>query len=114
MKKSKGYSSDTDLTADDLKELAGQFKAEYKAKRIAQRERDANDPEKIKFHQERKYIAAIVNALEGHKNMKWIFSNIEDLTVDIFRDLIKKPGNANAINAANPNFLANFRKMYGE
>ena len=32
MKESKGVESDVDLTADDLKELANQFKAEYKAK----------------------------------------------------------------------------------
>ena len=32
MKKKKGVTLDVELTADDLKELAGQFKAEYKAK----------------------------------------------------------------------------------
>ncbi len=32
MKEKKGVESDVDLTADDLKELANQFKAEYKAK----------------------------------------------------------------------------------
>ncbi len=32
MKEKKGITLDVDLTADDLKELAGQFKAEYKAK----------------------------------------------------------------------------------
>jgi len=32
MKADRGVSQDVDLTADDLKELAGQFKAEYKEK----------------------------------------------------------------------------------
>ncbi|MBE6851751.1 MAG: pyruvate, phosphate dikinase [Ruminococcus sp.] len=32
MKEKKGVTQDVDLTADDLKELAGQFKAEYKSK----------------------------------------------------------------------------------
>ena len=32
MKEDRGAAQDTDLTADDLKELAGQFKAEYKSK----------------------------------------------------------------------------------
>ncbi len=32
MKEAKGVTQDVDLTADDLKELAGQFKAEYKSK----------------------------------------------------------------------------------
>lgn len=95
-------------------QVAAKIQAEYKAKRIAQKEKDARDPEKIRFHQERKYISAIVNALEEHKNLGWVFSNIEGLTLDVFRDLMKKPGNVNAINAANPNFLANFRKKYGE
>ena len=32
MKEKKGVTYDTELTADDLKELASQFKAEYKSK----------------------------------------------------------------------------------
>ena len=32
MKADRGVQQDVDLTADDLKELASQFKAEYKAK----------------------------------------------------------------------------------
>ena len=32
MKEKKGVTFDVELTADDLKELAGQFKAEYKDK----------------------------------------------------------------------------------
>ena len=32
MKEEKGVTQDVELTADDLKELANQFKAEYKAK----------------------------------------------------------------------------------
>ena len=32
MKEERGITQDVELTADDLKELAGQFKAEYKAK----------------------------------------------------------------------------------
>ena len=32
MKEARGVTQDVELTADDLKELAGKFKAEYKAK----------------------------------------------------------------------------------
>ena len=32
MKEKRGVTQDVELTADDLKELAGQFKAEYKSK----------------------------------------------------------------------------------
>ena len=90
------------------------IQAEFKAKRIIQKQKDLNDPEKQRFHQERKYVAAIVNALEQHKNLGWIFSQIEGLTPDIFRELIKKPGNVNAFRQANRSFLDNFKKKYGE
>lgn len=90
------------------------IQAEFKAKRIEQKQKDLNDPEKQRFHQERKYVAAVVNALEQHKNLGWIFSNIEGLTPDIFRELIKKPGNVNAFNQANPKFIINFKKKYGD
>ena len=90
------------------------IQAEFKAKRIAQKQQDRNDPEKQKFHQERKYVAAIVNALEQHKNLGWIFSQIEGLTPDIFRELIQKPGNVNAFRQANQKFIDNFKKKYGE
>lgn len=90
------------------------IQAELKIKRIAQKQADLNDPEKIRFHQERKYMAAIVTALFNHKNLGWIFSNIEGLTPDILRELIEKPGNYNAIKQANPNFIDNFNKKYSK
>lgn len=89
------------------------IQAEFKAKRIAQKQKDLNDPEKQKFHQERKYINAVADALTNHKNMGWIFSQIEGLTPEILRELIEKPGNRNAINQANPKFIENFNKKYG-
>lgn len=91
---------------------AAKIQAEFKAKRLAQKERDLNDPEKQRFHQERKLVSAIVDALEQHKNLGWIFSNIEGLTIDVFREFIKKPAIANAFNAVNREFLANFHKKY--
>ena len=91
-----------------------QVQAEYKAKRLAQREKDLNDPEKIKFHQERKFISAVVDALINHKNMIYIFSQIDGLTPDVLKELLKNPGNRNAINQASPKFLENFKKAYGD
>lgn len=90
------------------------IQAEYKAQRIAQREKEANDPEKIKFHQERKLVFALTNALEQHKNMIWIFANIEGLTPEILKELLQKPGIRNAVKQANPSFIDNFNKKYGE
>lgn len=96
------------------KKLVGdKIQQEYRQKRIEQRIKDANDPEKIRYNNERKYVKAIVDALEGHKNLKYIFSQIEGLTVEIFRELIEKPGIRNEFNAANPDFIKNFHKLYG-
>lgn len=94
--------------------VAAKIQAEYKQKRMEQKIKDANDPEKIKFHQERRFVSAIVDALNEHKNLGWIFSEIEGLTPDVFRNLIQKPGNVNAFNLANPNFISNFHKKFGE
>lgn len=91
-----------------------QKQAEYKAKRIAQRKKDAQDPEKIKFHQERRVMFSLINAITEHKNLGWVFSNIEGLTPDIFREIIKTPANVNAIRQVNPSFIDNFNKKYGE
>lgn len=90
-----------------------QIQAEFKAKRIAQKAKDLSDPEKIKYHQERKYIAAVVDALENHRNMGWIFTQIEGLTPDILRDLVKKPENKSAIEQVSTEFFDRFNKKYG-
>lgn len=90
------------------------LQAEFRKKRQEQRLKDLNDPEKIRYHQERKYVMAVVDALTQHKNMIYMFSQIDGLTPEILKELIKKPENANAINQANPRFLENFKKSYGE
>lgn len=90
------------------------IQAEYRAKRLAQRQQDLNDPEKIKYHQNRKLVSAVVEALVNHKNMIYIFSEIEGLTPDVLKELLQNPGNRNAIHQANRNFLENFKKAYGE
>lgn len=90
-----------------------QIQAEFRAKRLEQRQQELNDPDKQKFHQERKYISAIVEALENHKNFVWIFSQIEGLTPEIVAELIKKPANANAITRIKATFITDFHKKYG-
>ena len=44
----------------------------------------------------------------------WILGNIEGLSVEIIKEFLKKPGYVNAFNQANPNFVANFKKRFGE
>lgn len=91
-----------------------EMQALFRAKRLAQRQKDLNDPEKQKFHQERKYVAAVVKALENRKNFVWIFSQIDGLTPDIMRELLKKPEIASAIKQEKASFITDFYKKYGE
>lgn len=91
---------------------AAKIQEAYRQKRIEQKIKDANDPEKIRYNQERKYVNAIVDALTNNCNVGWVFRNIEGLTPDIFRELIAKPGIANSIRLANPDFIDNFHKQY--
>lgn len=91
-----------------------QLQAEFRARRLEQKQKDLNDPEKIKYHQERKYVLAIVDALQNHKNMIYIFTQIDGLTPEIVRDLLQKPSNCNAFEQANPKFIENFYKLYGK
>lgn len=91
-----------------------EMQALFRAKRLEQRQKDLNDPEKQKFHQERKYVAAVVKALENRKNFVWIFSQIDGLTPDIMRELLKKPEVANAIKQEKASFITDFYKKYGE
>ncbi len=90
------------------------IQAEYKAKRIAEKQKDLVDPEKIKYNQERKYVTAVIDARKAHRNFIWIFSQIEGLTPEILKELLKKPENRNAILQQDPKFLDNFKKGYGE
>lgn len=91
-----------------------EMQALFRAKRLEQRQKDLNDPEKQKFHQERKYVAAVVKALENRKNFVWIFSQIDGLTPDIMRELLKKPEVASAIKQEKASFITDFYKKYGE
>lgn len=91
-----------------------EMQALFRAKRLEQRQKDLNDPEKQKFHQERKYVAAVVKALENRKNFVWIFSQIDGLTPDIMRELLKKPEIASAIKQEKASFITDFYKKYGE
>lgn len=91
-----------------------EMQALFRAKRLEQRQKDLNDPEKQKFHEERKYVAAVVKALENRKNFVWIFSQIDGLTPDIMRELLKKPEVVNAIKQEKASFITDFYKKYGE
>lgn len=78
------------------------------------RKQAANDPEIQKFHRQRKFVQKIVEALIAHNNLGWIMTNIEGLTPDVMRELLKNPANVNAFNTENPEFISNFHKKYGD
>lgn len=87
--------------------------AKFKKERAKARAKAANDPELIKYHNERKYVDKIVDALRSHRNFTWMFTNINGLTPDIVKELLKNPGNVNAFNAERPDFTTRFNKKYG-
>lgn len=86
------------------------FKAE-RAQKLAALEAD---PEYQKFQQQRKYVLRIVEALKAHCNVDWMLQNIEGLTVDVIRELLKKPANVNAFKEQKDTFVPNFYKRFGE
>lgn len=89
------------------------IQADYRQKRIEQRQKDLNDPEKIRYNQERKYITAVIDARRAHKNFVYIFSKIDGLTPEILKELLKKEENKSAILQQDPDFMKNFIKGYG-
>lgn len=84
---------------------------EERAKKLAALQAD---PEYQKYVHQRKYVIRIIEALKAHCNMEWMFRNIEGLTVETLRELLKKPENANAFRAQKEDFVKNFYKKYGE
>ena len=86
------------------------FKAE-RAQKIAALEAD---PEYQKYQQQRKYVLRIVEALKAHCNVDWMLHNIEGLTVDVIRELLKKPANVNAFKEQKDTFVPNFYKRFGK
>ena len=72
------------------------------------------DPEYQKYVHQQKYVVRIVEALKAHCNIEWMLNNIEGLTVDVIRELLKTPANVNAFRAEKETFVANFYKKYGE
>ena len=72
------------------------------------------DPEYQKYVHQQKYVVRIVEALKAHCNIEWMLNNIEGLTVDVIRELLKTPANVNAFRAEKDTFVQNFYKKYGE
>lgn len=87
-----------------------QFKEERERKQAAL----MADPEYQKYLIQNKYVLRIVESLKAHCNIDWMLKNIEGLTVDVVRELLKNPANVNKFKAEKDTFVDNFYKKFGK
>ena len=93
-----------------MKNVQERFKQE-RAEKIAKLQAD---PEYQKYQHQQKLVIRVVEALKSHCNMDWMFKNIEGLTPDVLRELLKTPANVNKFKEQKAEFIKNFYKKYGE
>lgn len=87
-----------------------QFKEERERKQAAL----MADPEYQKYLIQNRYVVRIVEALKAHCNVDWMLKNIDGLTVDVIRELLKTPANVNKFTAEKDTFVDNFYKKFGK
>lgn len=85
----------------------------FKQERAVKQAAAANNKELQEYHNQRKYVDRIVEALKAHKNFTWMMLNIDGLTPEIVKELLKKPENVNAFRTEYPEFVEKFNKKYG-
>lgn len=90
------------------------LQADFRAKQKEQAIKDASDPEKIKFNNNRVFVKAICEELQQNHNIEYILRVVDNLTVETLRDLLKQPENEHAFTTYDKDFVANFYKKYGE
>lgn len=73
----------------------------------------ASDPEMIKFNNQRVFMTKILEELDQHHNVPYVMKMVDNLTPDIFCELLENPANVSAINQRDPEFIEVFKKMYG-
>lgn len=86
----------------------------FKKKQAEARAAKLADPEYQKYIHQQQLVLRVEEALKNHCNMEWMFKNIEGLTPDVLRELIKVPANANRFKTQKEEFVKNFYKKYGE
>lgn len=86
---------------------------EFKKQRAKAMAKAANDPAAIKYHNQRKYVDKIIEALRAHKNFTWMFTNIKGLTPEVMKELLQNQGNVNLFRAEYRPFVEKFNKKYG-
>ena len=93
-----------------MKNIQEKFKQE-RAEKMAKLQAD---PEYQKYLHQQKLVIRVVEALKSHCNIDWMFKNIEGLTPDVLRELLKTPANVNKFNEQKAEFVKNFYKRFGE
>lgn len=86
---------------------------EFKKQRAKAMAKAAQDPAVIKYHNQRKYVDKIIEALRAHKNFTWMFTNIKGLTPEVMKELLQNQGNVNLFRAEYRSFVEKFNKKYG-
>lgn len=85
----------------------------FKKQRAKAMAKAARDPAVIKYHNQRKYVDKIIEALRAHKNFTWMFTNIKGLTPEVMKELLQNQGNVNLFRAEYRSFVEKFNKKYG-
>lgn len=85
----------------------------FKKKQAEARAAKLADPEYQKYIHQQQLVLKVEEALKNHCNMEWMFKNIPGLTVEVLRELIQVPANANRFRAQKDVFIQNFDKKYG-
>lgn len=85
----------------------------FKKKQAEARAAKLADPEYQKYIHQQQLVLKVEEALKNHCNMEWMFKNIPGLTVEVLRELIQVPANANRFRAQKDVFIKNFDKKYG-
>lgn len=93
-----------------MRDVQNKFREE-RAKKLAALQAD---PEYQKYQHQNKLVIRIEEALTNHYNIDWMLKNIEGLTVDVMRELLKIPANVNRFKDKKDTFVTNFYKKYGK
>lgn len=84
----------------------------FKERQKEQRKKDRDDPEKQKFHRQRKFVERICEKLRAHNNIGNILKTVEGITPAIILELLENPANVAAFNIADRKFVENFKKRF--
>lgn len=90
-----------------------QTQESFKKKQAEARAAREADPAYQKYIHQQQMVLKIEEALKNHYNFEWMFKNIEGLNVDVLRELIQVPANANRFRAQKAEFVQNFNKKFG-